>query len=143
MTTETERKIREEIESIDWDAIDDQNRLPSIGIELHENAAFLEQFYPGTLGTVAGLMDGFAANVPNHMRRDEGHYIADGFAKAMVGAAANAAYRSLPTRSMREPPRVVPRGFSALLPSDHRGDWEVWPLVHPPFPHIGNPASKT
>lgn len=90
---EIEQQIREEIESIDWDAIGDQNRLRDIGCELYENAAWIEEFQPGTLGTVAGIMDGFSANVPKRMRRDDGKYIADGFAKAMVRAAANTVYK--------------------------------------------------
>lgn len=93
----TEEKIRAEIESIDWDEISDQNRLRDIGCELYNYAVVMDT-YPGyegvdVLGVVAGIMDSFSANYPRKMGRYDGHYIADGFAKAMVRAAANAAYK--------------------------------------------------
>ncbi|MFP3881720.1 MAG: hypothetical protein ACLFWH_05315 [Actinomycetota bacterium] len=92
----TEEQIREEIESIDWDAIRDQNRLEDIGSELYDYAAHMDTYsdlYDGVyvVGIVAGIMDSFSANRSDRMRRGDGQHIAAGFAKAMVRAAANAA----------------------------------------------------
>ncbi|MEX0797628.1 MAG: hypothetical protein WD274_13155 [Acidimicrobiia bacterium] len=90
MTTKTEEQIRQEIDSIDWDAISDENRLRDIGKELYHYARSYEELgYENTVAVVASVMDGFQVNVPKHMRRDDGQHIAAGFARAlMLNAAA-------------------------------------------------------
>ena len=95
MTTETERRpkttdpgFEEWVNSIDWEAIDDQNRIEAIGSELYDLARVMEDGgYEGTVATIAGIMDGFTA----HRLRigDDARRVAAGFAKAMVRAAAN------------------------------------------------------
>ena len=94
--TAIDEKLREEIDSIDWESIDDQNRLEDIGCELYEQAEWMttrSDLYDGVdvVGIVAGIMDGFAVNHPRRMQRGDSNHIAAGFAKAMVRNAANAA----------------------------------------------------
>lgn len=94
MTTEhrpqtSDPGFEEWVNSIDWDAIDDQNRIEGIGSTLHELAADLEALgYAGTVATVAGIMDGFTAH--RLSIGDDAKKVAAGFSKAMVRAAANA-----------------------------------------------------
>lgn len=84
----TDPAFEEWVNSIDWDAITDQNSIEAIGSELFNQAHGLDALgYEGTVAIVAGIMDGFVA----HQLRigDEAKKIAAGFGKAMVRAAAN------------------------------------------------------
>lgn len=80
----TEEQIRKEIESIDWDAIRDQNRMEAIGSELYGLAREIEDMgYEKTVATVAALMDGFKSHWLPRLGDDSNH-IANGFAHALM-----------------------------------------------------------
>ena len=80
-----EAEIRTQMESVDWDAISDLNRLEAIGCELYEMAANLEDMgYPNTVTIAAVLMDGFRAHYLPKMNRGDGRHIANGFAQALM-----------------------------------------------------------
>jgi hypothetical protein len=76
--TTIDEKIREEIESIDWEAI---------GCELYERAADLERMgNENTVAVAAVLMDGIRAHRLERMREGDGRTIANGFAQALMRA---------------------------------------------------------
>ena len=82
-----EKKLREEIETIDWESINNENRLEAIGCTLYELAADLEhQGYENTVAVLAAVMDGFRAHNLPRMDEGDGRTIANGFAQALLRA---------------------------------------------------------
>ena len=76
--------------SVDWDQIDRDNKLDSIGAELYRTAWVLEDIgYEKTVAVLSGVMDGFRSNSPvtSGLTGHETRTIAHGFAAAMVRQA--------------------------------------------------------